>query len=266
MRISLAALVARFALAWFGLAGTCTAAPIYAISSSDEGHRAQQDLYVVNAITGALTQIGPVADGPSRLALESLAFAPGLGLYGVGSGALYQINTNSGQATEIGPSGLTLMALVYGPNGVLYGAAGDRLYSVDAATGAATLIGSGHDGSIESLEFDALGNLYAAVQGLGGDSLYRIDPATGAGTRVGPIGFHDVEGLAFVNGTMYGFTENGLELSINLANGFGHFVRDVGVGFEATAVDPPDTPEPATIWLTGAALAALLGSRRPASG
>lgn len=257
--------VGRIAVLLVLAALPAVASPIYAISSSDEGRTSQQDLYLVDAITGVLTRIGPVTAGSHPLDLESLAFTPSLGLYGLGHGALYQINTSNGQATDVGPVGAGLTAMVYGPDGVMYGTSGNRLYSIDISSGNTTLIGSGSYHSPESLEFDAAGVLYAVVDGHGEDSLYRIDTATGAGTRVGnpgAIGFGDVEGLAFVNGTMYGYTEDGLELSINLTSGVGSLVRHVGVGFEATAVDPPQTPEPASLLLAGVALAGLLGWRR----
>ena len=42
----------------------------------------------------------------------------------------------------------------------------------------------------------------------GFDTLYRIDHATGKATAVGPIGFNDVEGLAFAaDGTLYGVAD-----------------------------------------------------------
>ena len=248
-------------------AGSAAASPIYALGSSDEGRKAQEVLYVVDAITGALTRVGAVADGSHPIGLESLAFTPDLGLYGVGQGALYHVNTSTGQATEVGPLGVNLTAMVYGANGEVYGTAGNRLYSVDLSTGKATLIGSGNYHSPESLEFDALGVLYATVGGDEENSLYRINPATGAGTRVGSpgaIGFSEVEGLTFVKGTMYAFTESGLEISINLTNGTGSLVRNLCVDIEATAVDPPQAPEPPSLWLAGVALAGLLGWRRTA--
>jgi len=233
------------------------ASAIYAISSFGEGWTGRQELYGIDPITGVLTRVGPVMDGSHPAGLDSLAFSPSLGLYGVGHGDLYDINTSNGHVTEIGALGANLSALVYGPNGALYGTAGNRLYSVDPATGKASLIGMGNYGPPESLEFDATGVLYATVGGSGVNSLYRIDPATGAGTLVGRIGFRDVQGLAFVNGTMFGFTGSGLEIAINLTNGSGTFVREVGIGFTATAADPPEAPEPASLWLAGAGLAGL---------
>lgn len=247
-----------------GLGAARTAAtPVFALGSSDEG-RAGETLYVLDPITGVLTPVGPVTDGSHPIELDSLAFTPGLGLYGVGDGALFQINGANGAAVEVGPLGVQLTALVFGPDGVMYGAAGNRLYSVDPSTGETTLIGSGRYGPIQSLEFDGTGALYAVVGGGGPDSLYRINPANGAGTPVGPpgaVGFDDVRGLTFVDGTMYAFTQAGLEISIDLTNGRGSFAQRVGESIEATAVDPPDTPEPATLWLAGAALGGLYSAR-----
>jgi hypothetical protein len=243
------------------LAGTSAASPIYAVSSGD-GRKADA-LYAVDAFTGGLDRIGIVEDGSHRIGLQSLAFSPSLGLYGVGHGELYHIDTSDGQATEIGPLGVKLTAVVDAPEGEVYGTAGDQLYSVDLSTGEATLIGSGNYHRPESLEF-ANGVLYATVGGGRENSLYEIDPATGEGTRVGragAIGFTNVEGLAFIDGEMYGFTKNGLEISINLANGLGSLIRDVGVGFGATAADPPEAAEPGTLWLAGVALAGLWRGR-----
>jgi len=194
-----------------------------------------------------------------------LAFTSGLGLYGVGEGELFRINSANGEAVQVGPLGVNLTALVYGPDGVMYGAAGNQLYSVDPTTGKTTLIGLGSYGPIQSLEFDGSGVLYAVIGGRGPDSLYRINTATGAGTLVGPrgaLGFDDVKGMAFVDGVMYAFTQNGLEISINLSDGRASSVQWIGASIEAAAVDPPETPEPATLWLAGVALGGLFAGRR----
>ena len=69
---------------------------------------------------------------------------------------------------------------------------------------------------------------------VGFDTLYRTDLATGQTVPVGPIGFSDVEGLAFApDGTLYGVADAGLSggsgasdllIRINIADGSGTLV------------------------------------------
>jgi hypothetical protein len=259
------------------LAGAVACAtPVYAIASSNEGRDGHDSLYLIDPATGTLVRVGAITDNGRSMGMEGLAFSPTLGLFGVEDGVLYTVDSDTGRAAGVGTLGVSLTAMVYGPNGVLYGTAGNKLYAVNTSNGHASLIGSGispeseagsgNHNSPEDLEFDSSGHLYAT----GGDddpnSLYLINPATGAGTRIGKpgaIGFGEVGGLAFVGGTMYGFTEDGPEITINLSNGMGTLLRNLGVGFEATAVDPPgETPEPASLLLVGLALPGLFRWRR----
>lgn len=64
------------------------------------------------------------------------------------------------------------------------------------------------------------------------DQLYQIDMATGVATAIGPVGFTDVEGLAFdCAGALYGVDDITDQLiSINLATGAGTAIGPLGIG------------------------------------
>jgi hypothetical protein len=249
--------------------GVAGASPVYFIGASSGGQNGRDSLYVINPVTGSPVRIGPITDDHRDMGMEGLAFSSSLGLFGAEDGTLYSINEGTGHATSMGALGVNLTALVDDPaNGILYGAAGNRLYTVDTSNGQASLVGSGSQPGghgKDALAFDSSGDLYETGGGHGPNSLYLIDPATGASTRIGApgaIGFNEVDGLAFVDGTMYGFTATGLEITINLSDGVGSFFQSVYVGVEASAVDPPgDTPEPAYLVPAGLALAAMLRGR-----
>jgi hypothetical protein len=131
-----------------------------------------------------------------------------------GGGNLYSIDPSSGAATLIGNMGFGAPSLAVDPTtGVLYAGQGGGspiLYVVDPATGAATAIGAvGDVWGIAGLDFDATGNLFAAVNttgaGEGGDSLWGINKTTGAGSTIGsfggsiglPGGTEAIEAIAF---------------------------------------------------------------------
>ena len=71
------------------------------------------------------------------------------------------------------------------------------------------------------------------------DQLYQIDLATGVATAIGPVGFVDVEGLAFnCAGGLYGVDDATDQLiSINLATGAGTVVGPLGIGGVGTSND-----------------------------
>ena len=104
-----------------------------------------------------------------------------------------------------------------------------------------------------------------------GDRLVVVNPNTGATTLLGATGFTDIQGLAFIGGTLYGFpntsflnvANNGPQLiSLNLTNGQGSLVP-LGAGNPSSYIFDghlPITgaasaiPEPGTLLLTGAGL------------
>ena len=112
---------------------------------------------------------------------------------------LLAIDPQSASATVVGSLGFAAPALATDPlTGTLYAGEGQgspNLWTVDPATAAAVLVGPSGLGSaaIASLEFDASGALYAAVNVVGGggsgaDHLALLDPATGLATVLGPFG------------------------------------------------------------------------------
>jgi WD40 repeat protein len=133
------------------------------------------------------------------------------------SGVLYDINVNTGLATNPRPTGLPdLVGITFGPNGKLYGltafavSPANTLFSINPTTGAATQIGAtGLVNIFEGdLDFDPTTGLLYGVQNVPtSDSrqLFRIDPATGHATVVGSLGTSgDFSAMAFSpSGVLY---------------------------------------------------------------
>jgi hypothetical protein len=230
--------------------GLLDATTVYGASSAASG---TPSLYTVNPATGGLSLIG--AFGTE---MYDIAWSDSLGMmYGIsgasGTSSLYTVNRSTGAATVVGSSGAFLNGLVFG-NGTLYASGNHTFYTVNRATGLATTVGSGTYTSSGDLEFDGSGNLYLTSTTGGNDSLYRINTATGAGTLIGSagsLGFPNVWGLAWANGTMYGFTAGGNVITINLATGAGTAVTTYASSFNGIAVA---NPEPATLIMMGSAL------------
>lgn len=112
------------------------------------------------------------------------------------------------------------------------------LVSMDTYTLIKTTIGSIGYGA-EDFSFSPAGVLFASADinrcGVHGSAqtLITVDTLTGAGTIVGPIGFPDVDAIAFASdGTLYGVdasTDN--LITINPATGAGTLVGPVGFPF-----------------------------------
>ncbi|MBC7386555.1 MAG: hypothetical protein H7301_10410 [Cryobacterium sp.] len=82
------------------------------------------------------------------------------------------------------------------------------------------------------------GFLYESVFGTGGDDLVRINPTTGKTDRIGSIGFSAVYGLGYANGKLYGFTEAGQVIQIDIASGRGTLAAQTGVSFYGATTNP----------------------------
>jgi hypothetical protein len=214
-------------------------APLTVLGAGSDGN-----LYSVIPATGATTLIGPFP------ALMSGIAAYNGSLYGLSSppnSFLYGIDPNSGAGLVIGSgTGASLNALAFNSSGALYAVGGDSLYTIDTGTGLAALVGSGSgSGSYQSsggLAFDFFENLYLTSVGLSGDQLFSLDPAAGQGTLIGDIGVSSVHGLAYYDGTLYGFstfTGGGEVMEIDSVTGAGGEIAGYSPSFNGTTVFAP---------------------------
>jgi sugar lactone lactonase YvrE len=164
-----------------------------------------------------------------------LAVSPDGFLFGLDNSpaVLYRIDVNTGEALQIGDLGYqddgSFNSMDFDANGNLY-VARNRLLQVDPTTGAGAVIGD--------TGFEATGDLAIATDGMfymstfgsnGIDNLVQLDPTTGAGALIGSIGFSNVFGLDYVGDTLYGITDDRRVIEINPITGRGSEVRKLGI-------------------------------------
>ena len=160
--------------------------------------------------------LGPVTTATELAELANCAAAPPgpIDEIYVSSGIeLWRLEASSGDATHIGTmtDGVTNYAgfdIAMGPTGVLYGSSPGTFFCADPLTAAVTVVGD-HMTSINALDFDASGGLFA----MGGSAFtprdfFTVDTATGLATLVGPLGTTCISSgdLAFrpSDGTLFG--------------------------------------------------------------
>lgn len=205
--------------------------------------------------------------------LTDIAYDQNGNLYGVTFQGLYSINTNTGTASHIGNFGgvSTINALTFDSAGNAYAAgyANSNLYSIDVNTGGATSIGAiggGFTGSAGDLAF--AGSDLFGVDEINPDRLFAIDETTGAGSAIGSSGLNSLYGLAYADGTMFGFHGNLTDLyTINLATGLALSLGTIAGltdNYELTGATAMVSviPLPAALPMFGAALAGLALMRR----
>jgi hypothetical protein len=168
----------------------------------------ESTLYRVAAAHGdALLKVTvPVAN------MRTIAFSESGTLYGATtSGGLYELDTETGDATLIGTSaGINYSGLSQSPTSQLFyasvrGVIGrDRIFIVDTTNGDTTLVGNtGDDTVTPSLAFTANGVLYG-LKGISTqeNSLILVDTLTGAGTEIGLCGVAGLTSLAIRTDSM----------------------------------------------------------------
>ena len=122
--------------------GSITYYDLGAIASNLYAIGTDNNLYSINAGTGASTVIGPI--GLDVFHSTSGLSSNGPALYltvDTGSGSvLYSVNTTTGAATAIGNTGLNQIDSMVYVNGLLYAAPHNTLYTLNTATGASTFV------------------------------------------------------------------------------------------------------------------------------
>ncbi|WP_392534206.1 PEP-CTERM sorting domain-containing protein [Nostoc sp. C117] len=231
----------------------------------------------VDVSTGVFTPFITNGENFSELAFNDFGK-----LFGITtSGELYSISQSQGSYTLIGKGEYNdvTLGLGFDKNNRLYATGlglssippitatpDGNFYSVNQSTGSASLIAKVPNlPSISDIIFNPKNNQFLAISSIvgGGDStLFSLD-LNGAATEIGKIGFSDVYGMAFENGTLYAYTNDGRQLIINQTTGAGVFDKKVtgltGEIFAAASSisETKSVPEPTS--LVGTIVAIFIG-------
>ncbi|MDB5213201.1 MAG: hypothetical protein JWO86_1128 [Myxococcaceae bacterium] len=223
------------------------------------GH-SSDTLFSLDPVTKAVTEIGkfngcePVVD----IALDEAS-----NLFATSNTALYSVDKKSAVCTEIS-TGTYPNSLSFVPKGTvdpnleaLVGYEGDKYVRIDTKTGAKSTIGTLGGGLQSSGDIVSVkgGKTYLTVKSTSGktcatnDCLVEVDPASGAMVKNwGSIEHHNVFGLSFWGGKLYGFDDSG-EL----------FEVTFGTSQLATSVIAmPNKPSGLSFWGAGSSTSAPL--------
>lgn len=190
------------------------------------------ELFELDAETGELTSIGTFYDldeNPVEGFLD-IAIDPDGVVVGGTWDAIWRIDPERAFVSKICDTDIEMMALAFSADGRLF-AGGDALITeVDLETCTSTVL---VDDSPYFTSGDLVGlpdgYLYWTVEGDGNDELVRVDPTYGYTSWVGPIDADRLFGLGYTEGTLYGFSADGMIVAIDPADA-------------STSVSTADTP------------------------
>ena len=113
-------------------------------------------------------------------------------------------------------------------------------YTIDPSTGISTPIGSygGGFGSSGDLVFVRGAGAFATTShsSYTSDVLVSVHPATGVVTPIGPTGFQSIWGLAYWGGEVFGFTQSGQFIKIDITTGQGTLLESTSYAFWGAGV------------------------------
>ncbi len=182
----------------------------------------------IDRLTGEFTEI---AVGPF---FTDIALSNDGRLFGITYDDLYSINPTTGLSSRIGSLGVSggFNALGFSGDNRLFAAAVElsSIYTIDTLTGMASPVSS-----IVNLDFRSSGDIafdpssnrfFAVSEETGTEVLFSIG-LDGTTTRIGDIGFREIFGLDFENGTLFGYSSDGQQITINPVTGSGTFSQNI---------------------------------------
>jgi hypothetical protein len=181
----------------------------------------------IDTSTGIFTPF--ISSGP---AFTDIALSNDNNLFGITFTELYSIDQSTGSSSLIGNLGRggfnNALGFAFSDDNQLFGAGDSDFYTINTSTGATSLVAN-IPGFFSSgdIVFDPVNDRFLATSSFfHTDSLFSIS-RNGTATQIGNIGFNYVFGLFFENGTLFGYTANNEQLTIDLTTGAGTFDKKV---------------------------------------
>jgi hypothetical protein len=214
----------------------------------------------IDSATGVFTPV--ITNGPDLL--TDIALSGSGQLFGTTfSNQLYTFNTTTNSSTLVGGLGTFINGLGFATNGNLYGTGGNSdtggsgFYQINTTTGAATQVGVNiaNFSSAGDIAFNPSTNQFLATSSSPSDSTLFSIALNGSASPIGNIGFGNVFGLSFEGSQLFGYTRDGDQIKISLADGAGTFDRKIarttlaigGAASSISTVPVAAVPEPFTI-------------------
>lgn len=181
----------------------------------------------IDTSTGIFTPF--ISSGPT---FTDIALSNDDNLFGITFTELYSIDQSTGSSLLIGNLGRegsnNALGFAFSDDNQLFGAGDSDFYTINTSTGATSLVAE-IPGFFSSgdIVFDPVNDRFLATSSFfGTDSLFSIS-RNGTATQIGNIGFSNVFGLFFENGTLFGYTDDRQQLTIDLTTGAGTFDKNV---------------------------------------
>ena len=236
----------KFSMALIGsaicLLGTSKAAEAVSFINTSNGQ-----LGTIESSTGLFLPIETGAPAFFDIGIDSQNNFFGI----TGGESIYRVDLSTNTSSFIGSAGTFINGIGFDGTDVLYGTGGSGLYTIDLFTGAASLVSSiSGFSSSGDLAYDPRQDRFFATSNAGNtDQLWSLEK-DGTATLIGDVGFNNVYGLLFEDGTLFGYTANRQQISIDLTTGAGNFEGNVSgttgsiFGAASSISEPTSVPEP----------------------